>query len=406
MRACMATLLGFLLLQANSARADYNEDKTADSPSGRFRIEARSPDNAAGKREDQGHFEYSMIDTTTGKALWTRKQPEPGAGEDVEAVPEGVFAGDDGVAIVRTEEDEIFMLDTSGKKKTPFFIDERFPLRERAEFAENSDRPIHWSGNSRWYFLNVKSDAGTASYFVIRAYWGRRVVLDISAGVVMEDEKVTADIQAAAREAEEAWVREVLARFAKKAETSKYPVESATEQGNRDAKDLACAIFLAGAMELSTEIPALKKLEKCHVHGSTGMGRHSLSFHDDQVRQACQTALRRLGKTPRQATGVEVSVGKGAGSDELKSEVSIKERVSHAGEIEKGMTIQETVKRIGLPDFHPWGGNNTFEYDMDGEAPFTLRVHFDDDFMKVTWVQRVETPVWKKISKRDKGMWW
>lgn len=391
--------LALVLTSPLAARADIHQDRTAESASGKFRLEGRSKDTAAGKREDQQNFEYSLVEIASGKVLWTRDQ------EEGEHEPSAVAVSDEGSAVIRTREQEIIVLDgKSGKKLDSFQLDRQFTIKERGEYTENDGR--WWAGCSRSYFISVPKEGAAAGYFVIRPYWGRRIMVDLASGSPVPPDQVTEDMKSAAQAAEEAWVRDVLGRFAKIARTSEYPVESMTEKGNRDAADLRTAVFLAGAMELKSEIPSLKLLEKCHVSGSYGMGRHDVSTHEDCVRQACQTALRRLGEHPARAPGIELSTRDDAGHEDYKSQVKVTERAAHADDIKKGMTLKEVVTAIGLPDYHPEGSGEILDYDVDGETPITLRIHFDDDFAKVKWIERMDPPAWKKITRRDRGFDW
>lgn len=63
---------------ASPARATdrYFPDSFAVSESGRFRVDAKSPDNAAEhQRPFASSFVYTLTDTTTKKVVWERKQP-------------------------------------------------------------------------------------------------------------------------------------------------------------------------------------------------------------------------------------------------------------------------------------------------------------------------------------------
>lgn len=379
-------------LFASHASADYNADKSQSSPSGKFRFEARSPDNAAGKREDQKDFDYSLTDTASGKTLWTRTQP----GDGSEDAPRDLFVSDDGDALVRTDDDGVFLLDReTGKKSLSFFMQERFTKRERAEFVLNDSPPVFWGGNSRWYFLSFGEGEKKRSLFVIRAYWGRRVAVDLKEGRLLEGDLVTPEIEAAARAEEERWAREILARYGKKAETTDYPVDSFAHE---EARAIECAAFLAGVLELRSEIEWLRKLEKCRFSGYvSGMG--AVGRSSNHVRQAVQTALRRLGEAPRRAPGIELN----RESKKLTSKVKVPDRGAHAGELKKGMSLDEVLATIGLPDYED---GEALEYDVDGESPVTLKVHFTEDFGKVTWIERIDPPVWKKVSRRDMGLGW
>ena len=81
-------------------RADdvFYNDLTENSPSGRYQVTARSPDNHTNKRgrppAGQSHFVYTCRDTQTKKTLWTLPQPKGGADKGPMPSPLRIFFND------------------------------------------------------------------------------------------------------------------------------------------------------------------------------------------------------------------------------------------------------------------------------------------------------------------------
>ena len=76
MRVSVTTCVFAIALAASANATDrFFPDIHSRSRSGRFRVDATSPDNEKdGFKAFQAHFTYSCLDTATSKTLWTRKQ--------------------------------------------------------------------------------------------------------------------------------------------------------------------------------------------------------------------------------------------------------------------------------------------------------------------------------------------
>lgn len=376
---------------------EYHPSSAAVSASGRFRIDAESPN--PGVATDRKSFKYTLTDTTTKTPIWTRSQPLGGAGAEGEAAPRKEWVDDDGLTLVWTERDELFALGAAdGKKTFQFVIHHQFSDTDSDEFVDPAWPSPQWAGGSRSYFISLDVDGDSRRLFIIRTYWGRRIVVDLAAAKVLAEDKLDAKNLAEVKKAEEAWAHEILTKWAKSAEKSEHLFLYDPDWDQYE--ELRTAVVFAGSQGLKAEIPLILKLEECY--GGNGVRPNlagGLVAHYDPLRQACQTALRRLGETPSRPPGVEIK----SDSDEIKANVSLKDRVSRVDKVKEGSSPREVAESLGNPDFDNFDKTLVWDYDIDAEKPFTLRISFDANFSEVERLERLEPPVWKRVSRRDRG---
>ncbi|MEK7469251.1 MAG: hypothetical protein AAB074_17895 [Planctomycetota bacterium] len=337
-----------------------------------------------------------MTDTTTKEPVWTRSQPQGGAGPNGEAAAKRAWVDDDGLTLVRTEKDELFALGAAdGKKTFQFVLHSQFSDADTDEYVEPCSPSPQWAGGSRSYFISLDVDGVSRRLFIIRTYWGRRIVVDLAGGNVLAEDRLDAKNLAEAQKSEEAWAHEVLSKWAKRVEKDKY--QFLYDPDWDQYEELRAAVLFAGLQGLKAELPLLRTLEECH--GGNGVRPNlagGLRARYDPLRQACQAALRRLGATPSAQPGVEIKSDSG---DDVKTNVTLKDRVSRVDKVKEGMSLREVAECLGNPDFDNFDRSLVWEYDIDAEKPFTLRISFEAN----SKVERLEPPVWKKASKRDRG---
>lgn len=390
---------------AGSAHAqEYHPSTSAVSASGRFRLEAESPNPGFEKSKELKSFKYTLIDTTTGKPIWTRLQPAIESRPDGEEAPRRAWVDEDGMTLVRTEKDEMFGLGAiDGKKIFQIILHHQFSNADNAEYVQPCSPSPQWAGGSHSYFFSLNLNGSSHRTFIIRTYWGRRIVVDLASGKVLADGDVGEENIAEAKRSEEVWAHEVISKWAKVAEHTKYPFMDSSDEHNGDkCEELEAAVLFSGLQGLQAEIQAIRRLEECH--GGDGV-RPSLSgglwITYDPLRQACQTALRRLGETPKARPGVELH---SEDRTEVKANVTLKERIAQVESVKKGLSPREVVEILGNPDFERYDRSHlTWDYDLDAEKPYTLRIAFDSKFEGVESVDRLEPPVWKKASQRDRS---
>ncbi len=309
----MLVATGCLLLTVFSAGRSfgtnrYYSDLKAESANGLYRLEAKSPDNAdsSGRMPFQAEFVYTFTDAKTGKQLWTRKQPEgkpvvlssPGEKPFVfrtwlEGSPVSLFVRDDGWSVLWLSGDDLVAVDASGKKTGNLGIIEAFSKEDKERYVHLTSAGYSW-GLWHEYFASDQKKP----YFVVRTWWGRRVVFDLVRGRLAPD---TEELHKHLEQTERAYVRKTL--------------QAATKNRDRWAKccggesSVLIAILMAGQMQMKECTESLRALEDVPSVGSWTMGmflKQELKEGDLDVgswgpltvRRAVQLSLRRLGEVP------------------------------------------------------------------------------------------------------------
>ena len=165
----------------------YFRDLEATSPSGRYRLTAKSPGNATPSSRQtpfQQDFVYLFRDTKAGKDLWTRKQPEdkPTVIQDEEGKPDvyrnwkenppvGLYVQDDGWSVLWLAGDELAAIRRDGKETGRVdILSDALSNEERKHYVHYTTAGLMW-GRERSYFTTQEG----RSYFVVRTWWGHRV---------------------------------------------------------------------------------------------------------------------------------------------------------------------------------------------------------------------------------------
>ena len=417
------TALCILACDAHNAfaTARYYSDITEESPAKKFKIEAISPDNA--DKEDihrafQKSFVYTFRDIEKNEVLWTRKQPpaEMKSGTDSKGVvrtqtiekegsPNSLFVSDDGWTVIWTGWSELIIVDITGKDRGIVqLLKNGFTEKENKEYVIVTTAGPRWTWCSLWYFL----DAGEQPLFVIRPWWGRRVVLDLKSGSLISE---TPDI---AKQAALWEKNHVLAELRRDADSPSKP-------SSRDNWRYITAAYVAGRDKITEAIPMLEELQnstfvgmvaddwKRHKKGEVALSVYCATF---PLRQVAQLSLRRLGKTPGQIPATQVTVEDEDNRTKWHPYVAKKidgPRAANAGKIKTGMTPEEVLDLIGAPDSVGYTSrfSRFWEYDMDAPTPFTLIVHWDLDERDARNVARVEqkTPaLWQDGLARERSI--
>lgn len=392
----------------------FYRDITTKSPSGRYMIEAKSPDNAKkeGRRAFQDEFVYTFKDTTTNKVLWTREQEmsEPKAyGNDpklrsfsIEPSPVAIFVSDDGWTVIRTAYDDLISVGLDGIDRGSFDVMKAFTEEETRLYVHHSTAGPMWAGYSHWYF----ADVGDQHLFVVRPWWGRRIVMDIQSGMQIDETEVIA-IAAAANEQEfvvTELAKAVASRSLWEPEYSKliWPILQAA--------------FLAGQAGAKEAIPYLEQLQDSSYSGGSKMTLGSLmpNPEDEDVedigsvnpynytmftlRQVVHLSLRRLGVTPKE---VPLTIFRVEYNDRKKNHYYLREqntapRAANADLVKKNMTPENVVDLVGSPDYVVW---RDWEYDMDCDESFTLSLTWDKG--KVRSIRHITPARWENGLVRD-----
>lgn len=166
----------------------YN-DISAPSPNGRFRVDAKSPDNAipGQRRAFQSSFVYTCTDTKTNRVLWTRKQAMEAPSSTssyqswIEPSPKGILISDDGWTIIWDAMDEIIVVDLDGKDRGKVrLLEDAFTDYERDHCVKYSTAGPFWAKGSDWRF----HEKGKNPALTITPSWGRKIVIDLESGAI------------------------------------------------------------------------------------------------------------------------------------------------------------------------------------------------------------------------------
>ncbi len=384
----IAWIAAFMVICHSQAFASkrFYPDREAVSENGRYRIEARSPDNEGGqnKKPFASRFEYRLTDTASGKVLWSER-----AGPDDSACS-GLFVDNDGWTIIHSAWDDLTYVSPRGRKTGGTdILEEGLTEQERSEYVHDTTAGPMWRGCSLWYPLK----AGNLRLFVIRPWWGKRIVTDVEKGVLIDPAE---PIQAACSAYEKGWVLKQLRDAVDTRE--KWDGECCPEEAFAAVK----ASFWAGKLGVAESLPMLKALQDSPYIGSSTSGFGAYKPGDGGVdpsgwrtftlRRVVHQSLRRLGARPEPFPCTQFRVRSGAGKEEDHRPPANEKRPrdKNEGDIKEGMKPEEVLELIGSPDF-----NDTDEwyYDIDGLKSFTLTITWGEK--GVASVSRNDTPGWK-----------
>jgi hypothetical protein len=404
-----ALLLAILviLLTINTEATDcFYSDTEGKSASGRCVVTAKSPENQGGERNSfQANFVYTCTDIQSGKILWTRKQPMgkavPLGGDPSrthsfpdEGSPVSIYVSDSAHTAIYTGYQELVLINITGKETSKIdVLEDGLTKNEREKYVSETTAGPMWTGRSHWYFVEAESQ----EYFVIRTWWGRHVIFDLSTGKITP---LTEVIRKATAEAEKAFVihafQGVLDGTLKKCDGCGGPQEA------------AFAAYLAGVLSIKEAIPALRKLE-----GDTSIGSSTTGGYDEipqgrvdpfdyssyTTRQSIHLALRRLGEKPGPFPCTQF---KTEHKDYDKMKPYVREPVpgsrhTNATKILKGMSPEQVINLVDCPDYMP---DRIWQYDIDADEPYTLALSWSDD-QKVKEIEFIRPALWKEGTLRD-----
>ncbi|MEM7229362.1 MAG: hypothetical protein AAF432_11175 [Planctomycetota bacterium] len=372
----------------------YYFDTSATSPNGRYVLEATSPDNAGEKRRPFArNFTYTLIDTQDGSVLWTRRQAKN------EQSPVSLFLDDQRHVLICTSGDNMYVLNPAdGRIDVSLNLIQKFSADEQDKFVLRTTAGRMWAGRSRWSFLSHEG----STYFVVRAWWDRRVIINVSESVTVS--RPDDDLVEACDAADRAYVLETLEIASNQIDLP----ERKSDYSTRSA--VATAVHLAGRMSIRDAIPFLRVLEASEEVGSAG---GSFDIHNRYavgainpfdlttmgLRREVHLALRRLGEkpTPLPCTKFRAKAEHGLGSFVTPPPLPAP-RAERVECIEAGMIAMEVLTCVGAPDFVNFN-EQAWEYDMDAETPFTLRVYFKDR-TEVDRVERIVPALWQHGETR------
>jgi hypothetical protein len=400
-----------ILVEPAQATPRVFGDLSASSGDGRFLVEARLVDGE-GQRWNlpaQPHFRYRLFNKDTDRELWSREQPIRGERrvEPSEGPPTALYVSDQGWTVIRTAEAwgkpiELIAVNPKGEDKIRVSLFKSLALEgeDVLRYVRMSTAGIVW-GPAYFHFYFTSID-GTP-HFCVRSWWGKRAVLDLVRGTQVT---CTPEIEQHCYSLEKKFVLETL----KSAQRWMWVLSedgSLVLSSDSNVPTLSqglLAIHMAGKIGLTESEPLLRVQESCLHVGSTAStgGPYTADpgevkpywWRNFTIRQLVQLSLRRLGCQPAgyQATQLH-RVGDGYWFPDDPLAYSREERAS---EISQGLTPEEVLDKIGAPDFVDFG---TWEYDMDGDDPYTLMLSWDAS--GVAKIIRHDPPKWRDDITRD-----
>ena len=368
----------------------YYRDSFAISTNKRYRIDAKSPDNAGERaRAFASNFTYTLIDLSINKVLWERKQPMTRQkGDDYaysdEPSPIQVYVNDDGLVAARTSRESILVLAAvGGNKLSETNILEAFPKKQQDDYVHHTTGGPRWSQDSELYFLSVPSGPDPSVYFVIHPFWHHRLVIDVKTGKCVDlgvhhNAKAVEDIRnidapskailTAAIEYETRHAMDVLAAA---------PGSIKDDKVYHEYRRLGAALHIIGFLGLTQATPQLQELQM------------SIDGTIDQyggIRAGIRQALRSLGKVPILSAGP-------CGPTYIKAVTSsppnltAEIRAANVAKIVTGMAASQVAELLGCPDASPYDQGHCQDYDIDATEPYTLRIY--DNGGKITQVKKI-----------------
>lgn len=384
-------LTGFCFALATDV---FYTDGSAASPNGRYKIEAVSQENQGpdGPKAFADGFVYTLTDMRSGDVVWTRKQAEN------EGSCASLHINDEGWVVIGTGWNELLVISPEGK--TTGCIDilrDAMTEKERSDYVADTTAGPMWAGRSAWYFSKPEGQ----HLFVIRPWWGRRIVVDISSGRLIRE---TPDTRRALTVQESQKVVEVL----------ESAVVERKKWDNGECCDrvfpISLAAYLAGCLHVEAAIPYLESLQDSSFSGSStsgGLGYgvdfsgevnpHSYSTYT--LRQIIRFSMRKLGRVPKFLPCHEFTVEATAQIAEHPYRPAAKSAPGRpeAERAREGMSAAEVLDLLGSPE---WITYDTWEYDIDAEPPFTLRLKWNET--SVVEVATSKTAAWLQPLMRER----
>lgn len=387
---CIAVLCA---LHAQASPFMSFKDLSEHSPSKRYKVDAQSPDNRPddGKRFWQSHFVFTCTDTQTDKIVWTRKQREKD-----EFSPIALFVSDTGWTVIRALSDDIICIDREGTERgTIDLLKDALVGTEFKDYVHWTTAGFRWDGYSLWYFL----EADGKNLFVVRPWWGRRILIDIESGGLA---KTSPAVEKAIIDSEHDYVITELARGVRN--RAEWELEFCGRRGWRVVE----AAYLAGVLKTTDAVPDLVKLQDSSYCGSS-TGRLDLekldgevdphSYSTNTLRQVVHLSLRRLDKAPGHwpAHQFNTRYRDYKRNTVYEPKPQAMPRHTKSDDVRKGMKAEDVLDLIGAPDFV---SGDTWEYDMDTKPPHSLIVEWDR--RRVVRTEKRVPALWQEGMIRDR----
>lgn len=351
------------------------------SQNGKYRAEARSPDNGTVNQRDgtpsdtstfgytyhqeQRGFRYQLIDHHSSAVIWERWQ------EIKESSPHELCVSNDGWVVIRLHGHDfasLIAVSLEGRDAATVSIARSETSRHVAAQAFIADSHVsettaglRWTAGATRYFFGRNN----RPYFCYVTGWGRRIVLDLERGRVASEPTLDSDLELACSAAEQ---RMVIVQLAQVAEEYEDYDGIKLFGGSADKPPywrrwpyLAGHIGLVIRNACSDALPSLCALEPRSVQqGYTGC--HALPNDHNVfkfgVRPLLNLAMRYLGQTPAGyacygffRSGYTNSHDGNGKRILLHVPECVHLRDEKIGSVSPGMNSQQVLEMIGAPDF-------------------------------------------------------
>jgi hypothetical protein len=359
----------------------YFDDLVAVSPNQQWKLTAISPDN----RETgyhvvwQDEFVYSAYRYRGEEPVWTREQEKQ---EPSEGPPTRITISDDGWAAIGTGWDQLIFVSPAGHNHGR--VDDLKSLLKLADiesFGVGSSAGLIWSPYSLWYFAEFERQR----LFVIRLWWGNRLVIDPTTGKLLTATARTAKVL---RQCETDHAIDLL---------KEYKTDSKVVQDS-----VLLGAYLAGALKLKDAVPLLRMLERSESRdivlrrfGNREAGDiDSFSYRCHYARQVSRLSLRRLGEKTSSWPTYEF-MQNCPDKEYFRPGPVARLNDGHFRRVKPGMTPEGVLARIGSPDFV---SGDRWEFDVNANSEATYIVKWKEG--KVTQTRRIK-PRWINGLERD-----
>jgi hypothetical protein len=281
----------------------------------------------------------------------------------------------------------IFIVATDNKPKLDLRIQDAIPKEDYEKYVDDTTAGPVWETYALSYFVTI--DAKT--YFCIRTWWDRRIVIDLAAAKQVADRGMGTALEAAEKEA----VLDIL--------KGGVAVVSKEKIALAPFFRLQAAIHLAGRMKEKKAVPWLRKLEPLGFETSSttdlkvgGLFPQNYSTHE--LRRVVHLSLRRLGETP---AALPITSFSRHGADKAfeprKWDGPRSERVAS---VKIAMSPTDVLNILGAPDYVEKGQNIhregpwevAWRYDMDAQPGYTLLLVWNDQ--KIKNIEKVSPALW------------
>ena len=439
-----ALLLIALLAARNVLATDrYFADLSAESPSKRFSLTAKSPDNqAANPKPFQRSFVYKYVDQQSQETLWTVNAKQLKGHGALVLPPTALFVANEGWCVVVNSANQLISISPTGEAREPIvLLKDAISKRDRERFVIDSSAGPIWKQRSLWYFV----DDGTELYFVIRPWWGKRIVVNAREGkltdrpalaplikdyetshvleqlkIACESLKPELDRRDASRMEKELLMamsgapRQEFVRLKKQLDAIEpQPIKRNTRDEWEVRERMMTAIWLAGQLRIKEAKKYLDTLEQSPEISSEQVTWINQSHYGlggtFSIRQQAQLAIRRLGYSPGTLPATRVLFRDQVTNEKVEDCKQLRcepDRIKNARLIKQGMKMSDVIDLLGPPDAHFF--HIQWFYFLDASKPVSLEVVFElknqnGDDMTVERIVKMKPAIWSIGTRFEEG---